>query len=381
MPFAAIGPDARHFVDNPAAMERKNHQDPDINAAVSVIIVTFNNADCIAQTLQAVTSELRTGDELIVVDNGSTDATAAIVRDRFGAAHLVEQGNVGFAGGCNAGAAIAHGDLLLLLNPDALLLPGALSALRERAHTRPGWHAWQPLIELADGMHINTAGGVVHFTGIGWAGGCDDPLADAPSDDRAVAFASGAALVVRRSAWNELGGMPDRFFMYAEDLELGLRVWLGGGQVGVVPEARVRHDYEFTKGAYKWRMLERNRAATVLTVWPAGLLLAVMPALLLTELALLAVAVRGGWLGAKLRAWGDVVRWLPWIARRRRIVQGARAVSAATFASLLTARLDSPYTALPKPIAIPVGAGLRAYWRLARTLTGRAATMLLDNPR
>ncbi len=348
---------------------------------MSVVVVTHNSAAFVPGTLAATARQLAPGDELVVVDNGSTDATIAAVRAAAAGAHLVEQGNAGFAGGCNTGAAIAHGELLLFLNPDATLAEGALNALRGQAALNPGWQAWQPLVELEDGAHVNTAGGVVHFTGIGWAGRCGDPLAGVDAGARPVAFASGAALVVRRDAWERLGGMPERYFMYAEDLDLGLRVWLGGGEVGMAPDARVRHDYEFEKGAYKWRMLERNRIATVLTVWPAGLLAAVLPALLITELALLPVAARGGWLGAKLRAWGDVLRWLPWIVRRRRRVQCTRAIGAAEFASLLTPGLDSPFVVLPRPLVPLVTAGLRAYWRGCRVLTGRPDRELLDNPR
>lgn len=348
---------------------------------VSVVMVTHNSAAFVRETLGAVAPQLAPGDELVVVDNGSSDDTVAQLRAAAGGAHVVEQGNVGFAAGCNAGAAIAHGELLLFLNPDAQLCPGALAALRRRAVASPAWQAWQPLVELEDGEHVNTAGGEVHFTGIGWAGRCGEPLAGSQWRARPVAFASGAALVVRGEAWRRLGGMPERFFMYAEDLELSLRLWLVGGAVGVEPDARVRHDYEFHKGSYKWRMLERNRLATVLTVWPGGLLAAVLPALVLTELALLPVAARGGWLGAKLRAWGDVVRWTPWIVRRRRAVQRERAVGTAEFATLLTPGLDSPFIPLPRALAPLMAAGLRAYWSACRSLTGHTDHDLLDNQR
>ena len=66
--------------------------------------------------------------------------------------------------------------------------------------------------------------------------------------------------------------MPEQFFLYHEDVDLSLRVRLAGGALGVEPAARVDHDYEFDKGAAKWRYLERNRWATLIRTYPAALL-------------------------------------------------------------------------------------------------------------
>ena len=115
--------------------------------------------------------------------------------------------------------------------------------------------------------------------------------------------------------------------MYGEDLDLSLRLRLAGWGVGVVPAARVEHDYEFAKGDYKWFHLERNRWWTVLArlsrrrCWRC-----VAPALLAFELALLAVAARGGWLRAEAaRAGGRrCARCRGRCARRRRVQAHAR---------------------------------------------------------
>ena len=123
---------------------------------------------------------------------------------------------------------------------------------------------------------------------MGGAGG--EPLAAAPASPREVAFASGACLAVPRAEWERLGGFPADYFMYYEDVDLSLRVRLRGGRVGIEPAARVDHDYEFGKGELKWRLLERNRWATILRMYPGALLALLAPALLATELALLAVA-------------------------------------------------------------------------------------------
>ena len=113
---------------------------------------------------------------------------------------------------------------------------------------------------LPGGAHVNSSGGVVHWLGLAWAGQCDAPVAAAPAGPAEVPFASGAALVVRREAWDEVGGFEPAYFMYGEDVDLSVRLRLAGWGVGVVPAARVEHAYEFAKGDYKWFHLERNRA-------------------------------------------------------------------------------------------------------------------------
>jgi GT2 family glycosyltransferase len=333
--------------------------------AVAVVVVCHDSAGDLATTLPALTAQLHPGDELVVVDNASADGTAAAARALAPAATVVETGaNLGFAGGCNTGARASRAPLLLFLNPDAVPAPGCVEALRACAQRRPGWGAWQALVTMAGGRLVNTAGYEVHYLGFGWAGRCGEPVA-AVADAAEVGFASGAALVVRREAWDAVGGFDDRYFMYGEDLDLCLRLRLAGWAIGVEPSAVVEHDYEFAKGAYKWFYLERNRWWTILAVYPSRLLALLTPALVCFELALLPAALHGGWLTAKLRAQAAVVRLLPAMLRRRRLVQATRRVPDAAFAAALTASLDSPYLALAARVP-GARAAQAAYWRAVR---------------
>jgi GT2 family glycosyltransferase len=344
-----------------------------VTPAIAVVVVTHDSAGFVGDTLGALVPQLREDDELIVVDNGSSDATVATVRAAAPRARVVEQDNRGFAGGALAGAALAEAPLLLFLNPDARPTPGCLGALREVADSHPAWGAWQALVTMPGGAKINTAGNVTHFLGMGWAGRCGRPVAEAPGEPVEVSFGSGAALLVRREAWDAVGGFDERYFMYCEDLDLGLRLWLGGWAVGIAPAARVEHDYDFEKGGRKWFLLERNRWWTILAAYPAALLALLGPALLAAELALLVVAARGGWLSEKLRAQRAVIDALPEMLERRRAVQARRKIGAAEFAKRLTAELDSPYLG-PLAEIEALAAAQRAYWSLVmRLLTlGRA---------
>jgi GT2 family glycosyltransferase len=341
--------------------------------AIAVVVVTHQNADHVGQTLRAVAAQMDAGDELIVVDNASSDGTPEAVREAVPDAVVLEQrSNLGFAGGCGAGAAASSASLLFFLNPDATPGDGCLDELRRIAGERSGWGAWQALVTMDGGTTINTSGNVTHYLGIGWAGSLGEPIASAPAEPVEVSFASGAALMVRRSEWERLDGFDDRYFMYGEDMDLGLRLWLSGSAVGIAPAARVEHDYEFAKGERKWFLLERNRWWTVVSDYPTRLLVLLAPALILSELAVMIAATKGGWLGAKLRAQGAVLRELPQMLERRRRVQARRAVSEHAFAQELSDRLDNPNLGGLAAVGL-LARAQSAYWAVVRRMLPRRA--------
>jgi GT2 family glycosyltransferase len=217
------------------------------------------------------------------------------------------------------------------------------------------------------GRRVNTSGGVCHFTGVSWAGQVGEAVAAAPRAAGPVGFVSGACLATTRAFWERCGPFPDDYFLYFDDVDYSWRVRLAGGRLGLVPDARVEHLYEFDRGSVKWRLLERNRWASIVRCYPGALLALVLPALVATEAALLAVALREGWLREKLRSYLDLVRWGPSLVRSRREVQRSRRVSAGQFASSFVADLSSPYIGSVAR-AWPVRAALRAYWALVRAL-------------
>jgi GT2 family glycosyltransferase len=343
-----------------------------VRPTLSVLIVAWNSREELARTLPALLPELRPEDELIVVDNDSGDGTSEAVADLAPRARVVETGaNLGFAAACNAGGAVAGGELLVILNPDAMPLPGWGEAIRQPWLQSRGWAAWQALVADSGATEVNSAGNPIHFTGIVWAGGHGEPIAAAPPAPTEVPCLSGACLAIPLATWRELGGFPERFFLYHEDVDLSLRLRLRGGTLGIEPAAVVDHDYEFGAREHKWRWLERNRLAFLVRAYPGALLALLAPVLLATELALLAVAASGGWGRQKLAADLEFLRWLPRLLRERRQIQAARTVSAAEFASWLTPDLDSPFIS-PLVRSLPARLLLRGYWRAVRFLLGRA---------
>lgn len=334
---------------------------------LSVLIVAYESRDDLRKTLPALLRELSEGDELIVVDNRPGDGSVEAVRELAPEARIVSPGrNTGFAGGANAGAADARGDLLVLLNPDAVPQPGWGEAIRRPWIEERRWAAWQALVADGAAETINSAGNPVHFTGIVWAGGHGRPLAEAPGPAE-VPAASGACFAIPLPEWRRVGGFPAEFFMYHEDVDLSVRLRMTGGVVGIEPGAVVAHDYDFSASADKWRWLERNRLAFLVRTYPGSLLALLAPALLATELALLPVAAAGGWGRQKLRANREFIAWLPRLLRERRAIQSQRTITAAEFAAALTPDLDSDLIS-PLVRSLPARLLLRGYWRAVRAL-------------
>jgi hypothetical protein len=334
--------------------------------SLSTVVVAHDSLFELRRSLPALVDQLADDDELIVVDNASRDGLQAELARLAPTARLISLGeNVGFAAGANRGAAAARGDLLAFLNPDAMVQPGWAEAIAA------GWNgdltAWMGLVLLEGSRAINTSGGVLHFTGFGWAGQIGQPVGAGPRGPVEVGFLSGACLAIPADTWRQAGGFAEDFFMYCEDVDLSLRLRLRGATLAVVPDAQVAHRYEFAKGGRKWRLLERNRWATLIRTYPASLLLAVAPALLAAELAVWATALRGGWGRMKALATLDVARSLPSLLQQRRAIQNQRRVTVSEFASHLTAELNSPYlgTIGTRPL---VRRMLWLYWRIVQAL-------------
>jgi GT2 family glycosyltransferase len=341
-----------------------------VRPTLSVLVVSYENRDDLQRTLPALLPELGDDDELIVVDNNPGDGSAEAVRELAPRARILTmEGNTGFAGGINAGADAATGELLVILNPDAAPQPGFGEAIRRPWVEKRGWSAWQALVADGDGRRINSAGNPLHFTGITWAGGHGLPLDQALTGGE-VTVASGACLAIPLAEWRRVGGFPAEFFLYHEDVDLSVRLRAAGGTVGIEPTAVVAHDYEFGANARKWFWLERNRLAFLVRTYPGALLALLAPALLATELALLPVAAAGGWGREKLRADLAFLRWLPRLLRERRAVQRQRTIGAAEFAAMLTPDLDSELIS-PLVRTWPLRLALRAYWRLVCWLLPR----------
>lgn len=267
--------------------------------------------------------------------------------------------NIGYPSACNRGAAHARGEFLLFINPDAQADASCVETLASVLRDQPDVAVAGAQVLLPDGR-VNAGDNGLHLTGLSWAGRYGLAAEDGPP--RPAAVVSGAALMIRRSMFEALDGYTEGFFMYYDDVDFAWRARLAGWEVLFCPRARVGHDYEFTKGSYKWRYLERNRWWCLLAHFRIGTLLALAPLLFAVEAAICARAATEGWLDAKLGAWRLLWRDRHRLAARRREIQGRRTVGDRAIIERMSATIDSPFIA--SDASRRMEPALRAYRRL-----------------
>jgi GT2 family glycosyltransferase len=336
------------------------------SARVSVIVVAYRSGDALTRCLETVLAA-RGVLEIIVVDNGGGGPELEAARGLAGV-RVIEPGeNLGYGGGCNAGAVEARGDVLLFLNADTELDPGAPETLAAALADRTIGVAVPRIVLRDEPERLNAAGNVVHLTGLSWPGHWGEP-ADSAGELRDVPYASGSALAIRADTFRELGGFAAELFLYQEDLELSWRARLAGLRVVLEPAATVAHAYRYDPlDPEKHYWLERNRLVFVLTAYSGRLLALLAPVLLAAEIGLALLARRDGWWPEKRRGWLWLLRNRATVARLRRRTQALRRIPDREAARFLSDRLDPPMREVPAPIE-RLELLLRAYWALARKL-------------
>jgi len=219
---------------------------------VSAVIVNYNTRGHLLDCVRSMREEGVT--DVVVADNGSVDGSAEAVSKADSEVTVVPTGgNLGYGSGANRGSAVARGDLLLVCNADVRLEPGAVKSLVAALDADAGRAVVGPLIEDLEGSTYPSPRefpSVVDALGHGFIGlvapgnrfsrryrMLDSERAQVAEAD----WVSGACFLVRRRAWEALGGFDESYFMFAEDVDLCWRAWRSGWTVAFEPAARVVH--------------------------------------------------------------------------------------------------------------------------------------------
>ena len=220
---------------------------------ISILVVNWNTRDFLASCLNAIESTRNNLDlEIIVIDNASNDRSVEMVRENFPQVRLLEnQQNVGFAKANNQGFEISRGDFILLINSDAILLEGALTALRQVMIANPqcglvGAKLLYPNMNFQasftdlpnlwqDFLIISGLGRVIYGS---WYPSHGPEEKKGPQRG---GYVEGACMLVRREAYAEISGFDEGYFMYSEDVELCKTLHDRGWQVWYHPNANVIH--------------------------------------------------------------------------------------------------------------------------------------------
>jgi N-acetylglucosaminyl-diphospho-decaprenol L-rhamnosyltransferase len=296
---------------------------------VTVAVVSWNTRELLEECLESLHPEVAAGRaEVWVVDNASTDGSAESVSSRYAWAKLIRsEENIGFGPAVNLVATRTGTPWVAPANADIRLEPGALEALLDAGRRERSAAIIAPRLVLDDGttQHSVYSFPTIRFTllfNLGIAS-ATDRLADRfalegrwdPERARLVDWAIGAFVLVRRDAWEAVGGFDAQQWMYAEDLDLGWRVARAGWKTFYEPRAIVHHHASaatsqawgddrterWTRSTYAWMMRRfgpvRTRLVAVINI--AG---AAARALALTPLALIS-SERWGWRRELFKRW------------------------------------------------------------------------------
>lgn len=217
---------------------------------VSIVIPVYNEIAYTAACLRSLAADV--GDvafEVIVVDDGSSDATPQRLAEIGGIRTIRNAQNLGFVGSCNAGAECAKAEFVAFLNNDTVVVAGWLSALLRCFDDEPDAGLVGAKLVYPDGR-LQEAGGIVFRDGSGWNyGRFEDPADPRYNFRREADYCSGAAILLRRDLFTGLGGFDMRYApAYYEDTDLAFAVRAAGKQVFYEPRATVFHFEGVTAG-------------------------------------------------------------------------------------------------------------------------------------
>jgi GT2 family glycosyltransferase len=295
--------------------------------STAVIVPSWNSLALLPRCLDSLATQ-GPGLELLVVDNGSSDGSVEYLRDA-GVPHLSLPRNIGFAAAVNLGVARVAAAAVLVLNADTELEPGCVAALTRALEADRSLGGVQPRILQLDAgeavdvaqARIYSAGQALLADGRAVEEGTGDQQRPELLVDREVFGVCGAACLLRRQLFAELGGYDERYFSFYEDVDLNVRARIAGWRFAYVPEAVVWHvgNASWLAGfarpnAENARLVGRNRLATQVKFMPVRAL----PRIAAVELGSLLRAARQRRLWATLRGKLGVLGWLPALLRERR---------------------------------------------------------------
>ncbi len=311
--------------------------------SVCIIVISYNTRDKTLACLESIYAQENAGSiRVIVVDNDSRDGSPAAIRAAFPQADVIDSGsNLGFARAVNLGADHSVEEYLLLLNPDALLLPGSLAALIGFAEANPQYGIYGGRIVDGNGVTDPSScwGSPTLWSLACFATGASTAFAQIPLFNpeslggwerdtvREVPVITGCLLLVRRSAFLAVGGMDQRYFLYSEDAEFCLRAAGLGYRSVVVPDAVIRHEggaASRDNGGSKMCMVMAGKTTMLRATWTpakagAGVRLLKSGALLRAVLERLS--------GREVRMWTEVwerrAAWEDGYPRARELLFGA----------------------------------------------------------
>lgn len=287
---------------------------------VAIILINYKDyakiflLDCI-ESLRTQ-SYPRDNFKIFIVDNETSEETAAYLKETAPEAELIlNKNNDGFAKGNNDGfrrAMEQSFEYLVALNMDTITDREWLAELVKVAQSDDKFGVVQSRIMLwqknnstgqVETDKINSLGNDLHFLGFGYCRGYKKIWQNQIKKAVEIAYASGAAVLIKREVLEKIGEFSEEFFMYHEDTDLSWRARLAGWKIVLAPDSVVWHKYEFSRSVRQFYFMERNRLIMTLENYKLGSLLLLLPAFVLMEAGLLFYSFINGLWREKLKVY------------------------------------------------------------------------------
>lgn len=298
----------------------------------SVIILNWNGKTFLQECLDSLVAQTFRDFETILVDNGSTDGSAAYIREHYQWVRLVAlPENTGFSGGNIRGLAECEGEFIITLNNDTKVESEFLAAMVRAAESAPtiGMVAAK-MLNFYETGRIDSVGIRITTAGLGvnrGVGETDKGQYDTPGE---VFGACAGAALYQRAMLDEVGFFDAAFFAYYEDTDLAWRARLAGWRCVTAPGAVVYHVHSATGGRmspFTVYQVQRNKWYTIIKNWPGQLILKHVLQIICYDLGAMVLAALRGRLGPALRARLHVLRDLRLLLRKRREIKVHRKVA------------------------------------------------------
>ncbi|HEX4670508.1 MAG TPA: glycosyltransferase family 2 protein [Solirubrobacterales bacterium] len=297
--------------------------------SIAVVIPSWNSLGLLPRCLASLADQ-GVEMELLVVDNGSTDGSLRYLQEE-GVPHLALPRNVGFAAAMNLGAGKVSAEAILALNADTVLEPGCAGRLLDALEADASLGGVQPRILQLDGhdaappdvasARLYSAGQALLADGRAVEEGGGEEQSAPFLREHEIFGVCGAACLLRRELFSDLGGYDERYFAFYEDVDLNVRARIAGWNFAYLPEAVVWHvgNASWLAGfarpnAENARLVARNRLATQIKFMPVGS----TPRIAAVEVGSLWRAARERRLRATLAGKLGALVWLPALLRERR---------------------------------------------------------------
>ncbi|MCG2687350.1 glycosyltransferase family 2 protein [Candidatus Parcubacteria bacterium] len=293
---------------------------------------------------------------IVMIPNGAKDGAQDLIKNKILPRSkkdlpeiiMIDDGvNRGFAGGNNIGIkwAMARGfDYVFLNNGDLKLGERAVEELVDLMELDLTIGSAQSFVKLwQDKNKVNTTGGVIHVAGFGYARDNGKSVDDVKvQDGEEIIYASGASAIYRVSALKKVGLLEEGFFMYHEDLELGLRLRFAGYKNVLSTKSQVFHNYSFSRNPKKFQWMETYRIVVLLSYLKFRSFLVLTPILVIVECGIWLLSIKGKWFGSKFLADIELCKPKTWklIANMRSRAQKLRVIKDQDWMRILSSRIE-----------------------------------------